>query len=563
MSRFNRHAVRVVASVRMLAAVLILSLLAMTLPAGSALAGTLERQSGANRYATAADVSRKTYPEPVAPTVYVATGQNYADALAAGPASRGDGPVLLVRSNTIPSETHAELLRLKPGRIVIAGGTSVVSSAVQSALGGYGAPVSRHYGPNRFATAAAISRNAFANPSVPVVYISTGANFADALAAGAATRGRGPVLLVNQNQIPPETHTELQRLNPGLIVIAGGTAVVSASVQSQLGGYGAPVVRQSGANRYATAAQISQGTFSDPNVSVVYVATGEGFADALAAGPGAIRGAGPVLLVRRDQIPSETHTELQRLNPNRIVVVGGTSVVSASVESQLAQYLTPTASTVTDTFSRTASGGWGTSETGGTWSRTIGPVDAFSATGGYGRVLHPVAGSTRQLEIRPVASPVSQDILLLVQVLGIPSASHGNDVHVHAIARRVSGIDFYRLQVGFNGAGHVSLLPQKVVNRTPTSIGTQINTALATWNAGSAYWVRFQAVGTNPTTLRGKVWRNGDTEPGSWAFSRTDSQAGLQQAATSVAFRSFLVAGYAATLPVEVRVHEFRSRPVP
>jgi putative cell wall-binding protein len=547
----------------MLAAALVLSLLAITLPAGSVMAGTLERQSGANRYATAAEVSRNSYPEPTAPTVYVATGENYADALAAGPATHGDGPVLLVRTNTIPSETHAELQRLKPGKIVIAGGTSVVSSAVQTALGGYGAPVSRHFGPNRFATAAAISRNAFANPSVPVVYISTGANFADALAAGAATRGRGPVLLVNQFQIPPETHTELQRLNPGKIIIAGGTAVISSSVGSQLAGYGAPVVRQSGANRYATAAQISKGTFVDPNVSVVYVATGEGFADALAAGPGAIRGAGPVMLVRRDQIPAESHAELQRLNPNRIVVVGGTSVVSAAVESQLAQYLTPTAATVADTFSRTVTSGWGTSETGGTWSRTIGPVDAFSVTGGYGRVIHPVAGSTRQLEIRPVASSVDQEILMRVQVLGIPSSSHGDDLHVHAIARRVSGVDFYRLQVGFNGAGHISLLPQKVVNRTPTGIGAQINTALASWTAGNTYWVKFQVLGTSPTTLRGKVWQAGNTEPGGWAFSRTDSQAVLQQAASSVAFRSFLVAGYSATLPVEVRVHEFRSEPAP
>jgi hypothetical protein len=352
------------------------------------------------------------------------------------------------------------------------------------------------------------------------------------------------------------------RLNPGLIVVAGGTGVVSTTVQSQLSRYGAPVVRQAGANRYGTAAQVSNRTFTDPNVSVVYVATGENFADALAAGPGAIRGGGPVLLVRRNEIPAETHAELLRLNPNRIVVAGGTGVVSAAVESQLAKYLTPTATGVVDSFSRTVSNGWGTAETGGTWARTIGPVEAFAATGGYGRALHPVAGSTRQLEIRPVAAAANQEIRMLVQA-SIPTLAHGNDLHVHAIARRVSGTDFYRLQVGFNGAGHVSLLPQKVVNRVPTSVGAQINTALPAWSAANAYWVKFQVLGTNPTTLRGKVWRNGDAEPAAWAFSRTDTQAVLQHPASSVAFRSFLVAGYTGTLPVEVRVHEFRSSVIP
>ena len=73
------------------------------------------------------------------------------------------------------------------------------------------------------------------------MFVATGLNFPDALAA-AATAGRlgGPVLLVGTNVIPAATNTELHRLAPGRIVVAGGSSVVTANVLSQLAGYVVP-----------------------------------------------------------------------------------------------------------------------------------------------------------------------------------------------------------------------------------------------------------------------------------------------------------------------------------
>jgi hypothetical protein len=88
--------------------------------------------------------------------------------------------------------------------------------------------------------------------------------------------------------------------------------------------------RIAGASRFATAAAISADTFA-PGVPVAYLATGYGFADALAAAAAAGFRGGPVLLVSVDSVPNEVLSELQRLKPNRIVVVGGTSVVSDAV----------------------------------------------------------------------------------------------------------------------------------------------------------------------------------------------------------------------------------------
>jgi putative cell wall-binding protein len=302
------------------------------------------RQSGADRYATAATISRATTASNT-DVVYVATGLNFPDALAAAAAAGHlDAPILLTQPFGIPTPTKTELMRLKPVKIIVAGGTGVISATVFNQLAGYTVPtgnVERQSGADRYATAASVSAHTF-DPGVAVAYIATGLNFPDALAAAAAAgRLGGPVLLVTKTSIPTATQTELTRLQPGRIIVAGGSGVVSDLVLTALNGFtSGGVERQSGLNRYATAASVSSHTFA-PGVPVVYVATGLNFPDALAAAAAAGRLGGPVLLVLPTSIPADTAAELSRLKPGRIVVAGGSGVVSDGVLSQLASYLVP------------------------------------------------------------------------------------------------------------------------------------------------------------------------------------------------------------------------------
>ena len=107
-----------------------------------------------------------------------------------------------------------------------------------------------------------VSQRASAASATPVVYVATGENFPDALgAASAAAVNGGPVLLVQKNSIPAETAAELSRLSPDVIYVAGGTAVVSDAVVNQLTAYASSVVRVAGANRYATAVEVSKSAF--------------------------------------------------------------------------------------------------------------------------------------------------------------------------------------------------------------------------------------------------------------------------------------------------------------
>ncbi len=196
--------------------------------------------------------------------------------------------------------------------------------------------ITRYQGADRFATSAAIV-DANYSPSVPVAYIATGANFPDALAGGAvAANDGGPLLLVTPDSIPPSIATELQRLKPGRIVVLGGERSVSASVQEALQSYtSGGVTRVSGADRYATAAALAA---DFPSGAPVYLATGVDFPDALSATAAAAAQHAAILLTAFNAIPTSTAQALTALRPSSITIVGGTSVVSAGVASQLTAY---------------------------------------------------------------------------------------------------------------------------------------------------------------------------------------------------------------------------------
>lgn len=197
-------------------------------------AGTVTRQAGADRYATAAAISQAGFA-PGAPVAYIATGPNFPDALAGGPAAaRNGGPILLVTSGAIPAVTAAELSRLRPGRIVILGGTAVVSDSVAARLAAYtGGGVSRLAGADRYLTATAISAGTFGRAAT--VYVVTGADFPDALAAApAAGTARGPLLLVPGSSLPAVVAAELLRLDPSQVVIVGSNTVVTDAVRDQI-----------------------------------------------------------------------------------------------------------------------------------------------------------------------------------------------------------------------------------------------------------------------------------------------------------------------------------------
>ncbi|MBA4247820.1 MAG: hypothetical protein C0444_05945 [Microbacterium sp.] len=106
------------------------------------------------------------------------------------------------------------------------------------------------------------------------------------------------------------------------------------------------VSRIGGATRFETAVNVSIAAFPDNDSAeslapIAYLATGASYPDALSAAPAAIKNGGPLLLTGAT-LPTVTRNELLRLNPARVVLVGGTGAVSRSVEADVRAIL-PTA----------------------------------------------------------------------------------------------------------------------------------------------------------------------------------------------------------------------------
>ncbi len=94
--------------------------------------------------------------------------------------------------------------------------------------------------------------------------------------------------------------------------------------------------RLAGGDRFATAVEISKRSFPTGAPAVV-VATGRAFPDALVGGPAAVALQAPVLLVEPDDVPQVVVDELARLNPQRVVLLGGEATVSAAVATRVGE----------------------------------------------------------------------------------------------------------------------------------------------------------------------------------------------------------------------------------
>lgn len=99
----------------------------------------------------------------------------------------------------------------------------------------------------------------------------------------------------------------------------------------------ANVGRLAGADRFGTAAAVSQAEFPSGNAAAVVLARGDDYPDALVAAPLAAAKHAPLLLSVGGSLPTVSKAELQRVLPTggTVYVLGGTSAVPASVASEL------------------------------------------------------------------------------------------------------------------------------------------------------------------------------------------------------------------------------------
>ena len=238
------------------------------------------------------------------------------------------------RANILGDFTHIGI------SFITSGGTTW---AVQN-FGKYGASVpppglpagvERLSGANRYETSAAIS--AKYSPGVGAVYVATGSDYPDALsAAPAAAKRGGPVLLTHRSSLPGSVRSEIQRLQPDLIVVVGGVGAVSGAVFAELSGLAPSIRRDGGADRYETSRIVVDRAFTAGSEKA-FIATGANFPDALSASAAAGSTGSPVILVngRASDVDAATAALIGKLGVTEAVIAGGTGVVSAAMAQSL------------------------------------------------------------------------------------------------------------------------------------------------------------------------------------------------------------------------------------
>ena len=137
----------------------------------------------------------------------------------------------------------------------------------------------------------------------------------------------------------PFTHHRRRPARRRLSVLVALLVMALAGVGSATNAAAASIIRFQGADRFATSAAIVQANYQ-PGVPVAYIATGLNFPDALAGGAAAAKAGGPLLLVLPNSIPTPIASELTRLTPASIVVLGGVSAVSDGVLTTLKSFTT-------------------------------------------------------------------------------------------------------------------------------------------------------------------------------------------------------------------------------
>ena len=192
-------------------------------------------------------------------------------------------------------------------------------------------------GRDRIETAINISRENY--NKAKTVIVARHDLFPDSMTASVLAKLKdAPILLNPTDKLDPRVGGEIKRLGAEEVIIVGGQNSVSEKVREDLKIYDADknVERIAGADRYGTSEMVAKrvvGITGKKNTAVV--ASGQVFPDALSVGTFASRDGYPILLVKKDSVPSQIQNTIKDLEINKTYIAGGLNTISKSTEAKL------------------------------------------------------------------------------------------------------------------------------------------------------------------------------------------------------------------------------------
>lgn len=290
---------------------------------------TVTRVAGDSRIDTAIAVSQEFYE--TASAVVLARDDIFPDSLSGSPlAIDEDAPLLLTGSDALDERTADEIDRVltpetgtaETATVYLLGGEDALSAQVEDDVEALGYDVVRYGGRSRFETAAIIAEDGLDSPDT--VLLADGNDFPDAVSAGAAGGVADAAVLLTGSESPSDdTDAYLAAQSPTTFAVGGPAATAYPDAE--------PLV---GETRFETSVLVAETFFE--SATVVGLATGGDFADALAGGAAVGALGGPLLLTGQDNLPESTEGYLidNAESIDDAYVFGGTDVISESVVDQ-------------------------------------------------------------------------------------------------------------------------------------------------------------------------------------------------------------------------------------
>lgn len=290
------------------------------------------RLGGVDRYETAAKIVQEGWTSSEYAVLSAGMDENLVDALTAAPLAKAkNAPILLTEGTTLNSYTKAELTRLGVKTVYVTSGSGVIQKPVLDQLASMSITVKPLGGTDRFETALNIAKEL---PAANELVVTTAWTNADALSVASIAAAKGiPILLTDAQSLNANVKTYIDSLKVAKTYVLGGTGVVSDSAKAALPN----PVRIGGVDRFATNQEILKAFASDLKPGQVFVANGqnEHLVDSLAGSPYAAQSQSPVVLT--DGVLTEATKNFVKLNllPNKVVALGGETVVGADVLTAL------------------------------------------------------------------------------------------------------------------------------------------------------------------------------------------------------------------------------------
>lgn len=281
--------------------------------------------------------------------VVVATSEGYWDALtAAGVAGLSGAPILMTAPGELSAQTKAELERLKPAHVVIAGGTTAVSETVEAQVAeAAGVTPVRCAGEDAVATAEQLYAQ---GPEIAgtnwsdTAFVATNAGYWDALAASPIAYARhAPIFLTNgPDSITDGTVAALKAGEFKRVYICGGAAAISPAVVEQLAMNDVPIAgRLAGPTAIETAMELAAfGLSEGMTARNLGAATMGGYWDALTGAPLCGRANSPLVLVG-DPASAAVIDFIagHKADIETLSIFGGMAAVSDEVEQAICEAL--------------------------------------------------------------------------------------------------------------------------------------------------------------------------------------------------------------------------------